>query len=117
MVGNVFEWVNEPHPKSDNYKYLRGGSWAVSCEVLGAPFMHYIASPKTSTGPSSQKNIYGFRCARDVQGPMASLLFSGEKDAQETCPLCGGEFIAFDVSDIKIPEKNIYSWFGYFDIE
>jgi serine/threonine-protein kinase len=117
MVGNVFEWVDESHPKSEKYKYLRGGSWAVSCEILGVPFMHYIASPTTSTGPSSQNNIYGFRCARDAQGPMPSLLFSGEKGTPETCPLCGGEFIAFDVNDIKVPERNIYSWFGYFDIE
>jgi formylglycine-generating enzyme required for sulfatase activity len=31
--------------------------------------------------------------------------------------LCGGEFIEFDHKDIKVPENNIYAWFGYFDIE
>jgi formylglycine-generating enzyme required for sulfatase activity len=116
MVGNVFEWVDESHPKSDNYKYLRGGSWAVSCEVLGAPFMHYIASPKSSRGASSQKNIFGFRCARDAEYPFLPLSTSGEKEARETCPLCGGEFVTFDCKDIKVPENNIYTWFGYFDI-
>jgi hypothetical protein len=117
MVGNVFEWVDESHPKSDKYKYLRGGSWAVSCEVLGIPFMHYIASPKSSSGASSQKNIFGFRCARDARGPVVKPSISDEEKTLETCPLCGGEFIEFDLSDIKVPESNIYSWFGYFDIE
>jgi len=117
MVGNVFEWVDESHPKSDKYKYLRGGSWAVSCEALGVPFMHYIASPKKSTGASSQKSIYGFRCARDAKDPIVKASISDKEEAHETCPLCGGEFIEFDLKDIKVPESNIYSWFGYFDIE
>ena len=117
MVGNVFEWVDESHPKSEKYKYLRGGSWAVSCEVLGAPFMHYIASPKSRPGASSQKNIYGFRCARDAKGPIVKPSISDEKEISVTCPLCGGEFIEFDLKDIKVPESNIYSWFGFFDIE
>jgi len=117
MVGNVFEWVDESHPRSETYKYLRGGSWAISCEVLGIPFMHYIASPKTSTGASSQKNIFGFRCARDAKGPIFKPSVSDEKEAHESCPLCGGEFVEFDLKDIKVPEGNIYSWFGYFDTE
>ena len=117
MVGNVFEWVDESHPKSDKYKYLRGGSWAVSCEALGVPFMHYIASRKNSTGASSQKSIYGFRCTRNAKGPIVKPSISVKEEAHETCPLCGGEFIAFDLKDIKVPESNIYSWFGYFDIE
>jgi formylglycine-generating enzyme required for sulfatase activity len=116
MVGNVFEWVDESHPKSDQYKYLRGGSWAVSCEVLGLPFMHYIASPKNLTGASAQKNIFGFRCARDAIDSSAQPDASNEKLTEETCPLCGGEFVIFDCKDIKVPENNIYTWFGYFDI-
>jgi len=117
MVGNIFEWVNEAHPKSDDYKYLRGGCWTVSCEVLGPPFMHYIASPKSSTGASSQKDIFGFRCARDATEPKS---IHSSRDAEKTtdvCPLCNGEFIQFNRKDIKVPENNVYTWFGYFDIE
>jgi formylglycine-generating enzyme required for sulfatase activity len=117
MVGNVFEWVDESHPKSDNYKYLRGGCWAVSCEVLGLPFMHYIASARTSTGASSQQNVFGFRCARDAKVPAARSSVAEGAKSKETCALCGGEFVEFDLKDIKVPENNIYTWFGYFDIE
>jgi formylglycine-generating enzyme required for sulfatase activity len=117
MVGNVFEWVDESHPKSNNYKFLRGGCWAVSCELLGVPFFHYIASPKNSCAASSQGDIFGFRCARDAHSPVARLPAQDDSKNKETCPLCGGEFIAFDLKDIKVPENNIYSWFGYFDIE
>lgn len=117
MVGNVMEWVDESHPKSDNYRYLRGGCWSISCEVLGPPFMHYIASPKSSTGASRQKDIFGFRCARDAKGTSKSDSMPIEDGTMETCPLCGGEFVAFDLKEIKVPEKNIYTWFGYFDVE
>lgn len=117
MVGNVFEWVEESHPQSDNYKYLRGGSWAVSCEVLGAPFFHYIASPITSTSATSQKNIFGFRCAREAAEPETDVLKEEQETCQPVCPLCSSEFIQFKLKEIKVPEKNIYSWVGYFDIE
>ena len=110
MVGNIFEWVNESHPKSDDYKFLRGGSWAVSCELLGPPFMHYISAPKNSTGASRQRDIFGFRCARDAGGSI-------KEDPPEVCPLCGGEFVEFKLKDIKVPENNVYTWVGYFDIE
>jgi formylglycine-generating enzyme required for sulfatase activity len=117
MVGNVFEWVDESHPTNDNFRYLRGGCWAVSCEVLGPPFMHYIASAKNSTGASSHQNIFGFRCARDAGELLTRQSAQNHSAIKELCPLCGGEFVVFDLRDIKVPEKNIYSWFGYFDIE
>ena len=115
MVGNVFEWVDESHHRSSQYKYLRGGSWAVSCEVLGPPFMHYIASKTTSHRPSSQADIFGFRCARNAEEPVKAI----PKPAAtlEPCPLCGGDLMEFTLGDIKVPEKNIYTWMGYFDIE
>jgi C4-type Zn-finger protein len=40
---------------------------------------------------------------------------SDEEETQEACPLCGGEFVEFMLQDIKVPEKNIYTWIGYFD--
>ena len=70
--------------------------------------MHYIASPKTSSGASSQKNIFGFRCARDAKDPIATPSISDEKETHETCPLCGGEFIEFDLKDsFKLDEGTI----------
>ena len=42
MVGNVLEWVNEAHPESDRFWYVRGGCWTISCEILGLPFFHYM---------------------------------------------------------------------------
>lgn len=118
MAGNVFEWVDESHPKTDEYKYLRGGCWAVSCEVLGPPFLHYIAAPENFNKSSSEKDIFGFRCARDVTPSRKTdtQTMIPEK-TEDTCPLCGGRFEFFNIRDIKIPEKNIYTWYGYFDIE
>jgi len=113
MTGNILEWVDESHPKSDNYKYLRGGCWAESCEVLGLPFLHNIAAARSSSQVSSQTHVFGFRCARDARD-------NGEapegKEEPGKCPLCGGEFLSFKLRDIKVPENNIYSWVGYFDI-
>lgn len=117
MVGNVFEWVDEAHPQGDDYKYLRGGCWAVSCEVLGPPFFHYIASPRNSIQASSQKDIFGFRCARDAKEPVVEITRESEEIEQNNCPLCGGGFVEFKLEDIKVPEKSIYTWRGYFDIE
>lgn len=115
MVGNVFEWVNEPLPQAPSYKYLRGGSWAVSCELLGLPALHYIASHEESTGETSQKNIFGFRCAKEVKENKRTL--PPLEGKMESCPLCGGNLIIFNPEEIKIPERNIYSWIGFFDIE
>ena len=116
MMGNTFEWVDESHPESDDYKYLRGGCWAVSCEVLGPPFMHYIASPKNSAGASSQKDIFGFRCARDAIDTETVTSERSKEESYGNCPLCGGDLVGFRLEDIKVPEKNIYTWIGYFDI-
>ena len=117
MVGNVFEWVNEPHPKAPHFKYLRGGCWAVSCELLGLPSLHYIAAHQEATGASTQDDIFGFRCAKDVkiEEEMESASLP-EKDLGR-CPLCGGAFTIFKPGEIKKPEKNIYTWIGFFDIE
>lgn len=117
MVGNVFEWVDESHPKRDALKYLRGGSWVVSCEVLGPPFFHFIAAPKPQLEVSGQRNIFGFRCARDARDvPVEKTVPPGD-DGQDRCPLCGGGWKPFACEDIKIPENNIYTWMGYFDWE
>lgn len=113
MVGNVFEWVNEPHPRSSSYKWLRGGSWAVSCELLGLPCLHYIASHEESTGETAQRDIFGFRCAKDAEPEEEIDSTIPEK---ERCPLCGGSLILFKPSEIKVPERNIYTWIGFFDI-
>ncbi len=107
----------KPIPKSDNYKFLRGGSWVVSCEVLGLPFMHYIASPETVRAPlrsrtSSAFAVHGMQRGRSPGRPLKRM-----RKNKETCALCGGEFVEFDLKDIKVPENNIYTWFGYFDIE
>ncbi len=116
MVGNIFEWVDESHPKSNNYKYLRGGCWAVSCEVLGPPFMHYIASLTSRTGASGQKDIFGFRCAGNTLKSKSTDLKDDKEKIQPRCPLCNGKLIQFNPNELKIPENNIYTWFGYFDI-
>jgi hypothetical protein len=116
MTGNVLEWVDESHPKNDNYKYLRGGCWAVSCEILGTPFMHYIAAARDAISATSQKNIFGFRCARDVKAAETAAADSALEE-RDRCPLCNGVVDRFRPEDIKIPEKNIHTWIGYFDIE
>ena len=116
MTGNVLEWVDESHAKNDNYKYLRGGCWAVSCELLGTPFMHYIAAARDATSATRQKDIFGFRCARNVEASDTATSDPGDDD-RPRCPLCEGEFGLFRLDDIKIPEKNIHTWVGYFDIE
>jgi formylglycine-generating enzyme required for sulfatase activity len=114
MVGNVLEWVDEPHPENGSYKYLRGGCWAVSCEFLGLPFFHYIAASEHACRLGGQSNVIGFRCARDVQEPVPAI---SPESSKEFCPLCGGGLIPFRCDEIKIPEKNIYTWRGFFDIE
>ncbi len=116
MTGNIFEWVAEFHPQNKDYKYLRGGSWAVSCELLGLPFLHYLVAPEHLTNANGQKDIFGFRCARDIDINSDKLRIT-DHNHKDICPLCGGEMIEFDLTEIKIPEKNIYSWVGYFDIE
>ncbi len=133
MTGNVLEWVNEPHPESSDYHYLRGGCWAVSCEVLGPPFFHYVAARKDATTVGGQGNVLGFRCVRDVRSTSESKAVAGGRDRRpsgisdnmqmsafdmkrERCPVCGGEARPFDVRSIKVPEKNLFSWRGYFDL-
>lgn len=117
MVGNVFEWVDEPHPKSDSFKYLRGGSWMVSCEVLGPPFFHYIAVPKQHTEVSGQRHIFGFRCACDTRAAPTAPSVPSCDDGRDRCPLCGGGWKRFTPEELKVPENNIYTWMGYFDSE
>jgi len=114
MTGNVLEWVDEAHPQDPQYKFLRGGCWAESCKVMGTTFLHNIAARSDATGASSQKNIFGFRCARDQETPLEM-----PGDGAETgpsCPLCGGGWLPFSLSEMKIPDRNIYTWRGFFDI-
>lgn len=33
------------------------------------------------------------------------------------CPLCNGSLIEFAPGELKVPEKSIYTWDGFFDIE
>jgi formylglycine-generating enzyme required for sulfatase activity len=118
MTGNIFEWADESHPQSVDYKYLRGGCWAISCEILGTTFMHYIASARNSWKTSSQDNIFGFRCARDKMPDYRPHVQAIKNETtSESCPLCGGKFVVFSKEEIKVPEKNIYTWIGYFDRE
>ncbi len=117
MVGNVFEWVNESHPRSSYFKYLRGGCWAVSCELLGIPSLHYIAAHEEATGASTQDNIFGFRCAKDVEEHEEKETTTLTEEEVGRCPLCGGNFTVFKPEEIKVPERNIYTWIGFFDIE
>ncbi len=115
MTGNVLEWVDENHPENDAFTYLRGGCWAVSCEVLGFPAFHMVAARRTSTQVSSQADVFGFRCARDPQpaGPRPPRAAGG---GLKTCPLCGGEYVPFGQGDIRLPEANNRNWIGLFDV-
>jgi|GEM_PF-6439308 len=134
MTGNVMEWVKEPHPKTDKYCYLRGGCWTVSCEVLGVPFFHYVAASKDATTVGGEKNIIGFRCVRDkkdskkwastesMDNSLTGVLDTEtrfnqpEEQEKKRCPVCGGEARPFDIRFIKIPEKNLFTWRGFFDL-
>lgn len=117
MVGNVFEWVDESHPKNADFKFLRGGCWMVSCEILGSPFFHYIAVPKQEIEVSRQRNIFGFRCARDARDVLMDKTVPTRDDGQNRCPLCRGRLKYFAAEELKVPENNIYTWMGYFDSE
>lgn len=116
MVGNVFEWVEESHPQNPDFMYLRGGCWSVSCEFLGIPAFHYLASQKKSTGVSAQSGIFGFRCVREPALDPVHISLDLSAD-NPPCPLCGGEMIFFSHRELRVPEKNIYSWVGFFDID
>jgi len=39
-----------------------------------------------------------------------------EQAPARQCPLCGGRVTPFSPQEIKIPEKNYFSWRGYFDL-
>ncbi len=116
MTGNVLEWVEEPHPRNPEFHFLRGGSWGQSCELLGLPFLHDLAA-----GPREHDKLFGFRVARDISSSSANdfeattIILKEEQDLR--CSLCNGRLIPFDIKDIKIPEKNIFTWNGFFDIE
>ena len=78
--------------------------------------MHYIAAARDASGAASQKDIFGFRCARDAAETDAASE-NGALQEKDRCPLCNGAFVPFDLEEIKIPEKNIHTWVGYFDID
>lgn len=113
MVGNIFEWVDESHPENNNYKYVRGGSYDQTSELVGLPFWHYYALGQRE----KDKNV-GFRVARKYTESLTTSGTNIETDDKNICPICeGDEFSTFNISDIKIPEKNVHTWIGYFDIE
>ncbi len=109
MVGNVSEWVNESHPENESYKYLRGGCWGDSCELFGLPFVHDLA-----VNSNQKHNTFGFRVAREPDRK-SSIGSTEIVQEDERCPVCNGELESFDVSDLKIPENNVYTWIGFFD--
>lgn len=115
MVGNVMEWVDEPHPQSPDFKYLRGGCWAISCEFLGLPGFHYLASRRTSCKTNNQEGIFGFRCVRPPRPPAAARTLPAAAEDWR-CPVCGGDFTAFDRHELRPVEQNIFSWVGFFDV-
>jgi formylglycine-generating enzyme required for sulfatase activity len=125
MVGNVFEWVDEPHPDDPNFRYLRGGAWCVSCQYLGLPFLHYIASARISSRLSSPNpsDTFGFRVAITNLPQPKSVAASfhdshcGDVSKDPLCPVCGGnDYADFAPGDLRQPDCNPYTWIGYFDI-
>ena len=56
MAGNVWEWCQNRHDDLEEYKALRGGSWAYYADLL-----HVTA--RNSYPPSHRDNDSGFRCA------------------------------------------------------
>lgn len=113
MTGNVAEWVNESHEQSDDFKNIRGGNWSESCDFIGITFWN-----SRFLRMNAAEDTVGFRVVREVQtyDNESSATKMGE-DTRECCVLCGGELMPFQLKDINIPEKNIYTWNGYFDIE
>ena len=116
MVGNVFEWVDENHPDNPSFKCLRGGCWYVSCEIMGIPSYHYLAARPQSHRVSERAGIFGFRCARDETRMTFGVSTRRTGPVDHRCPICGGEFVFFEPQEIRVPERNIYSWVGFFDI-
>jgi formylglycine-generating enzyme required for sulfatase activity len=55
MAGNVWEWCQNRHDDLEEYKALRGGSWAYYADLL-----HVTA--RNSYLPSHKDNDSGFRC-------------------------------------------------------
>jgi serine/threonine protein kinase len=116
MVGNVSEWVDESHPQSDSFKYVRGGSYGDSCELFGLPFLHNLAYQE-----DVKKEFVGFRTVKDtinssqkVDQPAPTIIVEGTHD--ERCPICNGEIISFVNEEIRVPGNNIFTWDGFFDI-
>ena len=123
MVGNVMEWVNEPHKKNPALMNLRGGTWFISGEILGAPCIHVAAVEKKANRLNSPNppELFGFRVVLDKlpdasPRPVRKETREGSGDLL-TCPICNcSDFLDFHPDDLKQPEKNPYTWFGYFDI-
>lgn len=112
MTGNISEWTDENYPGRSDFKYLRGGCWGDSCELFGLPFLHNLAS-----NVSKRDEIFGFRVARDVSRIPSLKTTQVSEENDQRCPICQGTLDSFDVSELKIPEKNVHTWIGYFDIE
>ncbi len=117
MVGNVYEWLNESPDQDSDFKFLAGGCWAVSCELLGIPFLRHLAVKKSKGYLEGNRDVFGFRCVRDIEQPDLASKKPSLSQSQDRCPVCNGDLISFRLSDIKTPQKNIFSWNGYFDVE
>ncbi|MFC1569376.1 SUMF1/EgtB/PvdO family nonheme iron enzyme [bacterium] len=117
MMGNVYEWVDESPNDSDQFKNLAGGCWAVSCELMGIPFLRDLAVRTNKGFLEGNKDVFGFRCVRDVDPTELISKTRIMSESQVRCPVCSGDFIPFKMKDIKIPENNIFNWNGYFDTE
>lgn len=124
MTGNVMEWVDEPDPGNRDFYSLRGGCWLVDCQYLGLPFFHYLAAKKDATGTTYERDIFGFRWARNPgkkrerkDYKISEVRPQQERNQVKKCPLCDqGGLIPFARSTIKVPEKNLFTWRGYFDL-
>ncbi len=79
MLGNVWEWVEDwygpyssdsatdPHgPSSGSARVLRGGSWILEAK-------NARASRRSKVVPNHRSDFFGFRCARELRSPIASL--------------------------------------------
>ncbi len=56
MAGNVWEWVEDDHPRQPGWKTIRGGGWGNNPYCLRTSYRH-------SNRPSARLDMVGFRCA------------------------------------------------------
>lgn len=116
MTGNVGEMVSENHQQSDEFIYVRGGCYGDTCELLGLTFWHNLAVVKTKTSES-----IGFRVARNLNTDQdisrTEITMPNENRSEPNCPICYGSLESFTPDEIKVPDNNVYTWYGFFDFE